>query len=118
MDSSAIYDQVNERYGTVTRSTTGKHEHLAAKAFGYTEDELAALPDGANLGLSCGNPFPLANLRQVRIFLCLHSQMTFLLIMTTANRENASLTSVLVLALMSSQLQGASARPARQSAST
>lgn len=118
MDSSAIYDQVNERYGSVTRSTTGNHEHLAAKAFGYTEDELAAIPDGANLGLSCGNPFPLANLRQVRVCLCIHSQMTSLLTMTTANRENASSTSDLELGSTSSQLQGKSARPARQSAST
>jgi len=34
-----------------------------AKQIGYTEAELAALPDGANMGLSCGNPGALAALK-------------------------------------------------------
>lgn len=34
-----------------------------AAAFGYSPDELAAIPDQANLGLSCGNPTALANLK-------------------------------------------------------
>jgi len=33
-----------------------------AKQIGYTPEELAALPEGANLGLSCGNPNALAEL--------------------------------------------------------
>ena len=35
-----------------------------AKAFGYSHEELAAVPAEANLGLSCGNPTALAGLRQ------------------------------------------------------
>lgn len=35
-----------------------------AKAVGYSAEELAAIPEGANLGLSCGNPVALASLRE------------------------------------------------------
>jgi arsenite methyltransferase len=34
-----------------------------ARALGYTQDELAGLPESANMGLSCGNPAVLASLR-------------------------------------------------------
>jgi len=34
-----------------------------AQAIGYSDSELATLPDGANMGLSCGNPGALAALR-------------------------------------------------------
>ena len=34
-----------------------------ARQIGYSPEELAALPDGANLGLSCGNPAALAALQ-------------------------------------------------------
>jgi len=34
-----------------------------AKRLGYSEGDLAALPDGANLGLSCGNPAAVAALK-------------------------------------------------------
>ena len=35
-----------------------------AKSVGYSENELATLPDGANMGLSCGNPIALASLKK------------------------------------------------------
>lgn len=35
-----------------------------SKKMGYTEEELAKLPDGANLGLGCGNPVALASLKE------------------------------------------------------
>jgi arsenite methyltransferase len=34
-----------------------------AAALGYSTAEIAAVPDGANLGLSCGNPLAIAELR-------------------------------------------------------
>ena len=34
-----------------------------ARNVGYSESELAGLPDGANMGLSCGNPTAIASLR-------------------------------------------------------
>src|SRR5882672_4252454 len=35
----------------------------ASLKLGYTEEDLAAVPDGANLGLGCGNPQAIAGLR-------------------------------------------------------
>ena len=35
-----------------------------SKSRGYTEEDLAAVPEGANLGLGCGNPVALASLRE------------------------------------------------------
>ncbi|KAK7397981.1 hypothetical protein QQX98_012647 [Neonectria punicea] len=64
MDPKEIYDQVNKRYGSIAKSSTGQYEQTVAKAFGYTEEELAGVPEGANLGLSCGNPIALARLRE------------------------------------------------------
>ena len=40
---------------------SGSAEQVA-QAVGYSEAELATLPDGANMGLSCGNPTALAEL--------------------------------------------------------
>ncbi len=36
----------------------------ASLALGYSPDELAAVPEGANLGLGCGNPQAIAQLKQ------------------------------------------------------
>lgn len=44
-----------------------------AAVIGYSADELAALPDGANMGLSCGNPNALASLQPGEIVLDLGS---------------------------------------------
>ncbi len=35
-----------------------------SKKIGYSEEELAAVPDAANLGLGCGNPVALASLKE------------------------------------------------------
>ena len=35
-----------------------------SKMIGYSEDEINAVPEGANLGLGCGNPTALASLRE------------------------------------------------------
>ena len=35
-----------------------------SRKIGYGEDELKAVPDGANLGLGCGNPVALASLKE------------------------------------------------------
>ena len=43
---------------------TSENAEALAKAVGYSSEELAALPEGANLGLSCGNPVALASLRE------------------------------------------------------
>ena len=44
-----------------------------SKKVGYTEEELQAVPEGANLGLGCGNPVALASLREGEVVLDLGS---------------------------------------------
>jgi SAM-dependent methyltransferase len=70
-----IKKEVKKRYGTIA-STSGSccgpnagccgtapsAEELSTEV-GYTIEELAAIPAGANLGLGCGNPVALASLQ-------------------------------------------------------
>jgi arsenite methyltransferase len=42
----------------------GETPGSTALVIGYTEEQLAALPEGANLGLGCGNPLALASIRE------------------------------------------------------
>lgn len=54
----------------------GDADNLAV-ALGYSAEQLAALPEGANLGLSCGNPNALAELKPGEIVLDLGSGAGF-----------------------------------------
>ncbi len=57
---------VKDKYAAVAESTlTNDHAGVraVAQAFGYSAEELAAIPASANMGLSCGNPTATANLR-------------------------------------------------------
>lgn len=42
---------------------TGSQAQNISKKIGYSDDELNAVPEGANLGLGCGNPIALASLK-------------------------------------------------------
>lgn len=44
-------------------SAGGCGSDAQARALGYSAEDLAAVPDGANLGLGCGNPVALASLK-------------------------------------------------------
>ena len=74
--SEAIIDVVRAKYGAVALSGLS-NEHTGvqavAEAFGYTPEELASIPAGANMGLSCGNPTATANLRAGEIVVDLGS---------------------------------------------
>jgi SAM-dependent methyltransferase len=50
---------------------------MLAEKIGYSIEELASLPDGANMGLSCGNPNALAALRLGEVVLDLGSGAGF-----------------------------------------
>jgi SAM-dependent methyltransferase len=64
--SEIIVDAVRSRYGAIAQSgLSSEHDGVraVAEAFGYTAEELASIPAGANMGLSCGNPTATAHLR-------------------------------------------------------
>jgi ubiquinone/menaquinone biosynthesis C-methylase UbiE len=64
--SSDIVEKVRSRYAAFADSgLSTEHEGVraVAEAFGYTPEELAAIPAEANMGLSCGNPTAFARLR-------------------------------------------------------
>ena len=84
-DSESVRQTVREGYGKIAKADSSccsgvsccgsnpeDSTHLA-QYVGYSSEELAALPEGANLGLSCGNPNALAALRPGEVVLDLGS---------------------------------------------
>src|SRR5690348_18255036 len=64
--SDQLLDSVKARYGAIAESELSSNNDgvkAVAEAFGYTADELNSIPAEANMGLSCGNPTAMANLR-------------------------------------------------------
>jgi SAM-dependent methyltransferase len=49
--------------------TPGTNPAEFAKSIGYTAEEIAALPEGTNMGLSCGNPAVIASLKAGEVVL-------------------------------------------------
>lgn len=65
--AETIEQAVRSRYGAVAASNLSSENegiHAVAQAFGYSAEELASIPAEANMGLSCGNPTAMANLRE------------------------------------------------------
>lgn len=74
MDDAQIKEMVRARYGGIAAATEVSccapepssccgpetTPHDKARRMGYSEAELSAVPDGANLGLGCGNPQAIA----------------------------------------------------------
>ena len=69
MDTETIREMVRNRYGQIA---AGKAPSCCdaqlpadqqAQDYGYSAADLAAVPDGANLGLGCGNPQAIAAIR-------------------------------------------------------
>lgn len=66
MSETTISDAVRKGYGAVaTAGLSSDHDKIKgiAKAFGYSEEELASIPAESNMGLSCGNPVAMASIR-------------------------------------------------------
>ena len=83
-DPEAIREAVRDGYGRVARETQAccgpeasccgeSPADALARKFGYDAAELALLPEGANMGLSCGNPTAMASLRPGEVVLDLGS---------------------------------------------
>ena len=84
-DSETIREEVRRHYGAVaakSEGSTGCCSSSAGKAsggccgadaqartLGYSEADLASIPEGANLGLGCGNPVALASLTAGQVVL-------------------------------------------------
>lgn len=79
MEAEEIKKAVMERYGEIAKTNNSccppapsccgpaQEEdvlHKIGKKVGYSEDELTSVPDGANMGLGCGNPVALASLKK------------------------------------------------------
>lgn len=74
-DPQTVHELVRQGYAAIaSRQTTSQSRSCGcgggkitppdlAQKIGYSAEELAALPEGANLGLSCGNPAALAALQ-------------------------------------------------------
>jgi len=67
-DNDDIRQEVRAAYGAVARQEGGgccqpQPAAIAAERLGYAAEDVAAVPDGANLGLGCGNPQAIAALR-------------------------------------------------------
>jgi len=92
-DKERIRETVREGYGKIAGGTAGTEgsgsccgtgrsccgtgsggdAESLARAIGYSAEDLGALPEGANMGLSCGNPVALASLRPGEVVLDLGS---------------------------------------------
>ncbi|MBI4698212.1 MAG: arsenite methyltransferase [Nitrospirae bacterium] len=75
---------VREAYGKIAQGkdscgcgTCGPDAREFARSIGYSEEELKAIPDEANLALSCGNPISLASLKKGETVLDLGSGAGF-----------------------------------------
>jgi len=61
-----IKQTVRDTYGAVARNAAGSEDVVVrsvAGAIGYGSGDLQAVPEGANMGLGCGNPTALADLQ-------------------------------------------------------
>jgi thioredoxin type arsenate reductase len=80
-EAEAVRAAVREGYGEIAKKDTSCSSGVSccgsnaedatqlAQYVGYSAEELAALPEGANMGLSCGNPTALASLKPGEVVL-------------------------------------------------
>ena len=89
MDQEKIKEKVREGYGRVAvenRSCCGAGSSCCGSSasfqaigemIGYSKEEMSQVPEGANLGLGCGNPVALASLKEGQTVLDLGSGAGF-----------------------------------------
>jgi SAM-dependent methyltransferase len=91
MDDGQIKEMVRARYGGIAAASEASccapsppsccgpeaTSHDKARRMGYSEAELAAVPEGANLGLGCGNPQAIAAMRPGEVVVDLGSGAGF-----------------------------------------
>jgi len=92
MDDAEIKEMVRARYGGIAAKASEASccapapssccgpetaSHDKARRMGYSEAELAAVPEGANLGLGCGNPQAIAAMQPGEVIVDLGSGAGF-----------------------------------------
>ena len=86
MSDAELKSTVRKAYAEIALSEDACYDALycgggspeeASLAMGYSQSELTAVPEGANLGLGCGNPLALASLNQGDVVLDLGSGAGF-----------------------------------------
>ena len=75
-DAAALKSLVRDRYGGIAAGCCGAAPENSAR-MGYAAEELASVPEGANLGLGCGNPQAIAALRPGEVVIDLGSGAGF-----------------------------------------
>jgi len=89
MDNEEIRKVVRKGYGKIAKQENSccaseksccggsNSAQDIGRKIGYSEEELRAVPEGANLGLGCGNPIALASLKEGEVVLDLGSGAGF-----------------------------------------
>src|SRR4030043_318907 len=91
MKDTEIRKSVREGYGKIAKEgssccdnnvkacgcNTTQSARDASKSIGYSEEDMNNVPDGANLGLGCGNPIALASIKEGETVLDLGSGAGF-----------------------------------------
>jgi len=88
MDSADIKQMVRARYGSIAAGSSSdccapasccgtSPADAKSSAMGYSAEELAAVPEGANLGLGCGNPQAIAAMKPGEVVIDLGSGAGF-----------------------------------------
>ncbi len=87
MKQTEIKKVVRERYGSIAREAGSccapaapcctSHAEETSKRIGYGDEEIRSVPEGANLGLGCGNPLAMASLKEGETVLDLGSGAGF-----------------------------------------
>ena len=92
MDQHDLKEMVRARYGGIAETASGPESCCApavsccgpatdpgskSRQMGYSDTELAAVPEGANLGLGCGNPQAIAALQPGEVVIDLGSGAGF-----------------------------------------
>src|SRR5512137_952958 len=85
MNDQELKNAVKESYSRVAKNASScspgccgsaKPKSISKKV-GYTEEQIEAVPEGANLGLGCGNPIAFASLKEGETVLDLGSGAGF-----------------------------------------
>ncbi|MEW5803639.1 MAG: arsenite methyltransferase [bacterium] len=89
MEDNKVKEALREGYGKIAKQADSccipkdhccgsvDFAHSISKKIGYSEEDLKGVPEGANLGLGCGNPIALASLQEGEVVLDLGSGAGF-----------------------------------------